>query len=271
MSGYRRGRSPSPAPVGTIMRYMRRRTSGPRGMLRSRALTRQAIASRIHQFKRVCQPFGFRGSTLSGTSGVNLVNVSTTVGNEQLSISTVGLSPFCEGGVSFGGALKFQLGHLANVSEITSLFDNYRIRAVKIDIMATFNSGESYINSAPGVSQTSTVGIIPTMHYTIDHDDATAPTNVVMVMENSYAKSKRMDRPFSIVIKPRAQQMIGTTAGASAVGGILPSSTWIDNAATNVNHYGLKFWVENWPVTSVVNTAAVQFICTYYLDAKNVV
>lgn len=235
--------------------------------LRSTALARSAISSRIHSFKRVCQPFGIQAGN-AGSVTPTLINVSGT--NPQLGISTVSASTFVQGTGNFGGALQFMLAHVANPAELTNLFDQYRIKAVKIDCMLTYNSAESGITTAAGAAQAYRSGVLPTMHYTVDFDDNTAPTNIVSVLENSYATSRRMDKPFSIMIKPRAQQIV-TNGSSQVAGGLLASNTWLDNAATAVPHYGLKFWVEDWPISEVAGTFAIKFIPTYYLEAKNVI
>lgn len=237
------------------------------GMIRKPRLARQAIASRIHTFKRVTDAFGFRSAVGGvGTTYIDLVNCGTG-SNFLFSFANVSASNFATNSYQFGGSLQFMLAHVSNVSEIVSLFDNYRIKMVYVKVIPGFNSVDMVGGSITGAQHE-----LPTMHYTIDNDDATVPGNRTAVLENSYSKSVRLDKPFTIAIKPRAQNVVVGT-GSSPAGGMLPANTWLDSSSQTIPHFGMKMWFDEWPVIAAANPAAatLKFIVTYTLECKNVV
>lgn len=230
-------------------------------------LARNAIASRIHQFRRVTDAFGFRSAVGgAGTTYIDLVNCGSTP-NQLFSFANVSPSSFTASSYQFGASLQFMLAHVSNVTEIVNLFDNYRIKYVSIKIVPGFNSVDMQGNAITGSQHE-----LPTMHYTIDNDDATVPANRTAVLENSYAKSIRLDKPFTITLKPRAQNVVATTAGAQSAG-MLPATQWLDSSSQTIPHFGLKMWFDEWPVITAANSAAacLKFIVTYSLECKNVV
>lgn len=256
---YRRSRASSA--IGRAWRA-RRAFRTARGRTKMASFARGMLAARVHGFKRVTDAFGLKAG-ISGSTTYELVNTGSSP-NQLLAIGNVSSSQFFTGAYQFGGAFQFMLSHVSNVSEITNLFDNYRIKNVIVKVMPQFNSSDVLIG-ATGYAA------LPTMHYTIDQDDATIPSNRTAVLENSYCKSVRLDRPFSIVIKPRAQNVIATTAGAAS-GGMLPSGQWLDSATQTVPHYGLKFWMDDWNTVTSASPSqpCVKFIVTYTLECKNV-
>lgn len=249
--------------------YPKRARNYGMGRKRGMALARGALAARIHSFKRCTEAFGFRSGLIGAASVITHVNTGNGTAGFLLQTANESASQFAPGTYQFGGSLQFMLAHVANVSEITQLFDNYRIKAVVVNIIPGFNSADF-----DGGSATSNSSInIPTMHYTVDTDDATVPNNRVGVLEQSYSQSRRLDKPFSIMIKPRAQAVINSTALGTAVGGMLPTGTWLDNSRTDVPHFGLKFWVDEWAAVASPGMDAnyLKFTVDYYLEAKNVV
>lgn len=225
---------------------------------RRNRLARSAIAARVHVFKRLTNAFGVI-SGVAGTSTLEEINIGSSPTALMIN-GTRSASEFQAGTYQWGGALQFMLSHVSNVSEITNLFDNYRIRGVKVTVTPGFNSAEVV-----------TTMNIPTMHYAIDTDDAAVPSTRIAVQENSTCRSRRLDSPFSIYIKPRAQNVIAAAAG-SVAGGMLPAGQWIDTASQSIPHYGLKFWIDEFPTaaTAGANKAIIKFTVTYYLECKNV-
>jgi len=233
---------------------------------RGNRLLRSAIASRVNVFKRSTDAFGFQSSIAGVSNTPVLINTGTSP-NQLLSIANASASQFVTTNSSqFGGSLQFMLSHLANVSEIVNLYDNYRIKKVVVQVIPSFNSSD-LAQVAGGTHG------IPCMHYAVDSDDATVPANRTAIMENSYCRTVRLDGPFNIVIVPRAQNVIATSGGGSAAGGMLPSNTWLDTASQNVPHYGLKFWIDELVQVSADSSSRpfVKFSVTYYLECKNVV
>lgn len=253
------------AAAAAIQRAYRNRLAWKKAyMQRGSGLLRKAIGSRVNVFKRTTDAFGIKAG-ITGTSTYEQINCGSSP-DQLLSIANAAASQFATGAYAMGGAFKFELAHLSNVSEITNLYDNYRIKMVYVHVIPSFNSSDVAFAGTTGAMG------IPMLHYTVDNDDAVVPTSRGKVMENSYAKSRRLDAPFTIAVKPRAQNVVATTAG-SAAAGMLPVNQWLDCDSTTIPHYGLKFWLDEFP-TVTSDTASrpfIKFTCTYILEAKNVV
>ena len=238
---------------------------GSLGRMMRRGLLSTAIAARLHTFKRVAQPL----SLVDGAIGNLPTPGNAGTGNAYPWLKVANqIAGYTNGTLSYGGAMTFSLNQVANYAEITGLFDNYRIKKVilRFDYSA---------NSAPGGVAGAVAYTIPLIHITPDFDDNSDPANREAVLQNSYTKTYRLDRSFSMALTPRAQTVIATgqQAGfpaATAVGGMLPQSTWLDCNSPQIPHFGVKFWVDDW--TNVgVGTSGLRITPTYILEAKNVV
>lgn len=219
------------------------------------------VAAREHAFKRVGTPIVLNQSgtvgglpdIITGTSGITIGNVGT------------GYVANC---VQFGGALSFQLANLVNSSEITSLFDNYRIKNVKLRFDFSYNTvGDVQVPGAPNPNMS--LQSLPFIHITPDFDDDTLPSNSSDVLQHSFCKSRRFyDGGFKMTISPRAQQTI--SGGVGTAGGMLPRSTWLDCNSPAIKHYGVKFWMTDVPALGIKNAWSLTITPIYYIEAKNV-
>lgn len=238
---------------------------GRRGML--------PIMASVHSFKRMGQPIiisnagsGLIPTLTNATSGTSF-NYCTLASNSAGAVAWT---------VQFGGSMAFMLGQCANTSEITNLFDNYRIR--KVVLRFDYNQ-----NSAPG-SSSATAGntnsnAVPLIHLCPDFDDNVVPTSRVDVLQNSYARTIRLDRPYTMALTPRAQNGIaggtnlpaptGGGVSTTAAGGLLPAGTWLDCNSIQIPHFGVKFWVDNYNDAAAF-TSTLMITPTYYLECKNV-
>lgn len=231
---------------------------------RSSAPSRQIIASRIHTFKRMGTPFVFRNSNPGGflplitSGGANANTAGLTLGNLGTGNNA--------NSIMFGGSLSFSLNQISNPSEITSLFDNYRIKSVLLKFI--LSSDNAQIPIVAGMSS-----FLPIMHYTVDPDDAAVPTDMSQVLQNSYARTVRLGNIFDVGVSPRANAVVAANPTATTVtaGGILPSTQWLDCGTPNIFHYGLKFWVDQFPSSNDLGTLTLQVIPTFIIEAKNVV
>lgn len=238
---------------------------GGRSMLsrryRSMGLKR-SVAARVHVFKRVGEPIAFMqvgdpsvGARIKPVGNIDLINNAT-------------FSPapdqFIANATQAGIAWRFSLNQVAKYQEITDLFDNYRLKKVRLTL--TYSANAAFSPAGYGGGQT-----VPIMHHTYDPDDDATPATRSDVLQNSYTKTSRLDRVITIDIVPRAQSVINKGDGGVA-GGLLARNTWIDCDSPDVKHYGEKCWLETFPF---VNGNDSQFSLvvtpTYYIEARNVV
>lgn len=257
-------------PVGRNSRVMRRvgrysrggpirrvrQSTAARFLRRIASPTMSAAMARVHTFKRVGNPVVITNSTLPGTRAIAqgnadiIAGAGALAGGPDTSIATAS---------QIRGAMRFCLEHAANRQDITNLFDNYRI--AKIKLMFNFACTDATL--------TNNQFCMPVINYCYDPDDNGTPADRTSVLENGYAAVKRLDRPFSLTITPRAQQSV--VGGGAAGGGLLPVGNWLDSGSPQIYHYGLKFVIDQFPFLAVDNTVALTITPVFYLEAKNVV
>lgn len=271
MPGYKRRRGAGGS-GGGMSRSYRQLPFGsfrvPRAGARLRAsgsASMSAALSRVHTFKRLGEPLVLRN---------NLNNRVDASGNATM----LGASPAYVSDPTVGGnftqirmALRFTLGQAANISEITSLFDNYRIKQVKLRFDMSYDSPMGAVSA--GVAPAAITGgpySNPLMHYCYDPDDSITPTSRIPVLENGYAKTVRLDKGLTITVNPRVQSVVQATSTTTA-GGLLPLGHWLDTASVGVEHFGLKAVIDYFPFLSADNIAFLTITPTFIIEAKNVV
>lgn len=210
--------------------------------------------SRVHTFKRVGEPV-----VLTQTTGAARVLLEGNTDLLQPGI-TAGADSYIASATQVRGAFRFCLAQAANITEITNLFDNYRIS--KVRLMFALSGTEAGIQGGNALPA-------PIMHYCYDPDDNTTPASRTAVLENGYCKSRRLENVFSVDITPRAQQSV--VGGAGGAGGLLPVGNWLDSSSPNIYHYGLKFWIDQFPFATNDRSYCLTVTPVYYLEAKNVV
>lgn len=159
----------------------------------------------------------------------------------------------------------FALANVANSGELTSLFQQYRINAVKLTFIpsVTGNDQGNIVNMTSWLYQPRMYTIID--RNGIDSGDLSAETTV---QENGKARLiKRPLSPFSIYIKSpgcEAAMNSGLTNNAAAT----MYKKWLDCNQPNVVHNGCGIFAS---IPNGTSTAAVvyQVVAKYYMQFKN--
>lgn len=155
------------------------------------------------------------------------------------------------------GGIAFQLADLPNVTEFTTLFDQYKICAVRIKFLPQSNT-----------LQTLTTGLTSnfcgTFFYVVDYDDANAPASASVLCEYQNMKTRNPLREFKAYFKPKCVSTVfgsGVTVNAGTL-----KSQWLDVGQTTVPHFGFKYvWTQ-----SINSNISIMPIFTYYIKCKNV-
>jgi len=175
------------------------------------------------------------------------------------------------GGVVNYGSMTFmcRLIDIWNYSELTVLYDQYRIDKVKLRLIPYATMAASGAAVSPNHNQGALI-----MHYMIDGDDVTMPSNsesgVNEMRERRGYKSvnlmSKMGKPITISFRPR----IATDAYA---GGVYSAPvrnspfTWCDCNDASIEGYGFKAIFETISSGAVLNTF-FKGEATYYLRFK---
>lgn len=207
---------------------------------------KKSIVQKTHIIKRLGTAIELRmlGGGL-GTSGSV---------NSALSASGSGLLNTYD--VAFG--LPFCLNNTVDPADLSNLFDRYRILGVKLKFM--FDINDANITGA---------GVLPWISYAQDYDDAQTPANENVVLVKQYCKTRRLDKTFSIYIRPKPQLVAGQISGTTSNSAV-PNSKNLYFNCTDLNavFYGLKGWIRGWySPTGAQSMLRIQ--PTYYVALKD--
>lgn len=125
----------------------------------------------------------------------------------------------------------FALANVDNHTELTNLYDYFRI--VKVEWLMFPHQG---INVQTGATASSNTGIY--FGYYVDYDDASAPTMNDM-RQRAITNWCTMGERLTITVYPRP--IISTSTDAQPQNIIANRKQWLDVAAANTVHFGLKF------------------------------
>jgi len=158
----------------------------------------------------------------------------------------------------FGISATFNLSQVQQHVDFTSLFDQYKIVKVKLKLM--FHSNIAQINNA---------AILPTIHYVIDNDDATAPGNRNVILRQEGARM-RVLKGNAITITLRPTQLMSVNTSSSGSTNIALRKGWSNCVDAKINHFGFKMWVENMPFGVGFNNL-IEILPEYTLAFKDTI
>lgn len=209
----------------------------------------------VHKFARMSQ------STYVVTSGVAGIPI-VYQGNEVTMGPVVAAgAPFGGNNVSFGLGCIFKLSDVVNYIEFTNLFDSYRIKGVSatIAMMAANQVGNGQWQ------------YIPDLYYINDYDDGTPPPNYGVIQEYENCKVRKLsaEKTVKLYFKPKPTGVVYT--GNPVVPGYANTAPgqWLDCSSANVEHYGLKMFVENYQ-TNLNGMPPIRIQFKYYLEFRTV-
>lgn len=149
----------------------------------------------------------------------------------------------------------FSLSNLINASELTVLYDQYKIQWVEVKAIP------SQINADVSVGTQT----IPALFVAVDTDDASTPASYSEILEHADHKIYQMDKMKTIArFSPRPQAAMYRSSVAT--GYSTPNKpVWLDCANADIPHYGLKVVAE--PMSA--NHAGIRVVATVYFQMKN--
>lgn len=155
--------------------------------------------------------------------------------------------------------MSFLLSDLPNQAAFTLLFDQYKITKIQVKFQGEFNS--SLLSTGPaatGVGAGSFYGVY-------DRDDNQIPTSLDYLREYDNCRDCRTYQSMTFTFKPNVALGLQIPAGTLVAAGNQKAG-WIDAAAVNIPHYGIKVGLPQ------QNAAAIpRFIITakYWVSWKN--
>lgn len=150
--------------------------------------------------------------------------------------------------------ISFRIDQVINPNEFANLFDNYRINAVSVRFFLRIDPG----------AQTAATANYPRLYYVRDYDDSVIPSTLNEIREHGMSRVKvlRPDRPVSIYLKPAIADTIFRTGALTST--VPKWKQWVDMAHQNVEHYGLKYGIDDLTNTNY----RVDLEVVYYFSCK---
>lgn len=185
--------------------------TGPRIQRPLRSRIRGRLNPSVHYFKRACSTVSIPGNALYTPTA------------------------------PYGAAWSPLLGNIVALSELTPLFDQYKITNVVLKF---------HLRMDPG-AQAAAQAYVPRLFWYRDYDDAAVPTSLDIFKERGNLKTTYLSstRPVVIRFKPNTLDQVyrGVTPGYS------PSwNKWIDINSSDTAYYGIV-----WAVNQHTNTSQI--------------
>lgn len=167
------------------------------------------------------------------------------------------------------GAHLFRLRDTLQWQQFNTMYDRVKINGVKIQFIPQWSQGFSNTDLGASTVYNST-SLIPTMKIVRDYDDSTPGPTLNSIWARR-GRVFRLNRPFSVFVKPRMRQGVLSIGQGNGQSGIIPAisapAQFLDVAsAPDVAHFGLKWAIKDWCGS---NDLRLQIVTTYYVSFKN--
>lgn len=158
------------------------------------------------------------------------------------------------------GASVFTFADIPSFADISSLFDFYKINAVKVSFIPVANVTQQTGNAATTVANTIYNNRIFSC---IDYNDAGIPTSIDQIREYYNCKwspnnviHKRYFKPVPLMDTPLANEPLQVN-----------KNVWIPTTNDLVAHYGIKYAIEN--TAGAVGLQLYKMEVKFYISAKS--
>lgn len=166
-----------------------------------------------------------------------------------------------DGTWDFQGAFLFRLRDLLQWNQLKTLYDRVKLNGVKITIIPQQNVADVSLSQLP---------VIKFVH---DYDDANIAYNSDQIWARQ-GKIRRLNKPFSLYVKPRAKNYVVNLPQNGAISPIPAGSIkmgFMDTAlSADIPFYALKFAVRDWTCpTDTLNKLKFKVEIKYYVTFRN--
>ena len=219
------------------LRYKRRAFKPKRPLNKRKIAKRNKLQRQVHMFKRIVNLGTYTASITSG------------------SVPTI--TPVSKG-------FSFQLSDLPNVSEYTSLFDQYKITGIKLRIVPRTSMTTQGV--VTGTTAMVGYGQVVTA---LDFDDAANPIAKDTLLEYGSAKYTASNKIHTRYFKPKVLNAVWVNIASTGYAAV--KAPWIDQANNNLPHYGLKMWIDAPENSGGGSNSSISYdgYATYYFMCKN--
>ena len=165
--------------------------------------------------------------------------------------------------------LKFVLNDLPNATEFSTLFDQYRIKSVRIKVTPIWNSVVADNVDAGSTSQPQ----VMVMTYVYDFDNISTVLDIEELNQYQRRHQKVLAgyRSKNLFVNPRAQVRVATDSGGTDTNALAKANQWQDCADLQIPFFGVRMLVK--PLNLQYNpddNFVMRLDFTYVIDFKNV-
>ncbi len=143
-----------------------------------------------------------------------------------------------KGIVDAGVGITFELNNITAVSEITSMYSQYKIAEVEY----VWELVTPFLNNIP----------YPRLAVAVDYTNGVAPASETEVLEYNTAKIYQFgpnNTKFTLKFAPRVA--VAAFQSAVSTGYLVPDGTmWASCLNTGIDHYGLRVWISDYNTTT---------------------
>lgn len=166
------------------------------------------------------------------------------------------LSPITVNNAGVASELTFKLSDLPDYTDFQSLFDQYRIKAVKIQFVPNFTN-------SPMTASVNSIGM-HSIHSAIDHNSSTDPPAVLDLMQIDTYKRTRLDRGLKRYFKVNTIDSWGATTNVET-----GWNKWLSTEnGSAVEYYGLRYVID---ALEEDVSCTLDVFATYYFQCKSVI
>jgi len=155
------------------------------------------------------------------------------------------------------GSLQFTFSGMNGYSELTVLFDSYRIDFVEVQFKPMFNM--LAVTSAGSI-------VSPFLYTVIDLDDATTPGTLGELLEYATVKETSFDKPVTRTLTPMAAKALYDGSVFTSYG-MNTGERWVDCNSPGVKHYGVKYGIQA-GLSGQTNLQSWKLDFTYYVSMR---
>lgn len=163
-------------------------------------------------------------------------------------------------GGNFGVEMSFKLSDLPFYTEFTTLYDEYRIRGVVVEMVPTFTNVSMATTSAGAIGQSS-------VYSALDFNgDFGSVYDLATIGQRNGCRRTNGNRVHRRYFHPRPLTQLAGDAAFSSNAYTSRASGWISCANTSVPHFGLNLLVEQFASTGTF--WLFRFTYTYYVEFR---
>lgn len=243
----------------------RKRVGTARRNVRRRMMRRKRLGARMTMNVR-SKPFFFKRWTGTITATTNTSAGLTFSASGGVTVAT--LNAATPSSYYWSQGQRYQLTDIPNVTELSTLFDRYRICGISYKFLPFSNDPAT----ASLTSNSGSVGLL--IHSALDWDDDSAPAasdagiDVLRQYPSYRVVNMAQKRVFKRFIKPKMLLSSVNSAGTYA-GNRVVRSSYVDMASVVIPHYGHKMVLEWYSPTNASVTYNFKQEITYYFACRD--